>query len=151
MVRDQRPADIAPLFLDFSPRVHKLSAIASLEVQRIDQHGPAKQHVTGACGVARRFLIRRRVTGFGVPLCPTRGRYLPHFFHRVIIAAADIPDAGVIIFPERVEPLLFRISHHIESRSATDWPPLPVAGRGSRTGEQFIAPFFIVRKPEVHA
>jgi hypothetical protein len=126
-------------------------AIASLEVQRIGQHGSAKQHLIGASGVARSFLIRRRLTGLVAPSRPERGRCLPRLSHHVVFSAAGFPDAIVSVYPERVDPLFYRKSHQIVSLSAMPWPRLPVIGWSARTGEQIIAPFFIDRKPEVHA
>jgi hypothetical protein len=126
-------------------------AIASLEVQRIGLYGFAKQHLIGASGAARSFLIRRRVTGLVAPSRPDRGRYFPRLFHRAVFSVAGIPGAFFSVSPERVAPLLCRKSHQIESRSAIPWPRLPGMEQGAKPGEQIIAPFFIDRKPEVHA
>ena len=138
-------------FLTFRREPINFLAIASLEVQRIGQHGSAKQHLIGASGVARSFLIRRRLAGLVAPSRPDRGRCLPHLSHHVVFSTAGFPDAVVSVYPERVDPLLFRISHQTESHSAIPCPRLPVIGRSARTGEQIIAPFFIDQKPEVHA
>jgi hypothetical protein len=138
-------------FLTFRRESINFPEIASLEVQRIGLYGFAKQHFISASGAARSFLIRRRITGIVAPSSPGRGRYLPRFFHRVVISVAGYPGAAVSVSPEHVDPLLCRIAHQIESHSAIPWPRLPGMERSARPGEQFIAPFFIDRKPEVHA
>ena len=149
--RGLRHAQIVRYFLTFRRESINFPAIASLEVQRIGLYGFAKQHLIGTSGAARSFLIRRRVTGLVAPSRPDRGRYLPRRFHRVVISVAGFPGAAVSVFPERVDPLLCRISHQVESHSAIPRPRLPGMERGARPGEQIIAPFFIDRKPEVHA
>ena len=138
-------------FLTFRREPINFLAIASLEVQRIGQHGSAKQHLIGASGVARSFLIRRRVTALVASSRPDRGRHLPRLFHRVVISVTGFPGAAVSVSPERIDPLLCRLSHQNESHSAMPWPRLPGMERGARPGEQIIAPFFIDRKLEVHA
>lgn len=138
-------------FLTFHRESINFLAIASLEVQRIGQHGSAKQHLIGASGVARSFIIRRRLTGIVAPLRPDRGRYLYHFSRHVVFSAAGFPVTAVSVYPERVDPLICRKSHQIESPSAMPWPRLPGQERDPRPREQIIAPFFIDRKPEVHA
>ena len=138
-------------FLTFRREPINFPAIASLEVQRIGQHGSAKQHLIGASGVARSFLIRRRLTGIVAPLRPDRGRYLPRFSHHAVYSAASFPNVVVSVYPERVDPLFYRISHQIVSPSAMPWPRLPGRELDPRPGEQIIAPFFIDQKPEVHA
>ena len=151
MVRGLRHAQIVRYFLTFRCESINFPAIASLEVQRIGLYGFAKQHLIGASGVARNFLIRRCVTGLVATSRPDRGRYLLRLFHRVIFSVAGIPDAFIVVSPERIAPLLCRKSHQIESRSAILWPRLPCMEQGARPGEPIIAPFFIDRKPEVHA
>ncbi len=151
MARGLRHARIVRYFLTFRRESINFPAIASLEVQRIGLYGFAKQQLISMSGVARSFLIRRRVTGLVAPSCPDRGRYLPRLFHRAVFSVAGFPGAAVSVSPERVDPLLCRLLHQIESRSAIPWPRLPCREQGARPGEPIIAPFFIDRKPEAHA